>query len=584
MLRDGDGSDDPAIATFAQALADWDFTGIELRPPTTLFDDRLDLDLDGIARPADLRRTGAHRRRRDRAPAGAARRLHRRRALPAAARRSAGREPTTTGSRRSTHRRARARGGRARSRPALRRRGAAGDEGVSRVRARASRRAFFDAGLTVLEAAKRIDLGPYAGWTEPERIVFNVDRAYRELRGEPCDAPIDVAAMFHGMYALREAMRTRKSACTSAWRRSSRTRTTQRPTARSTRNELRLADLAEPLGFDSIWGVEHHFTDYTMCPDVLQFLTYMAGRTQHVQLGSMVVVLPWHDPMRVAEQVSMLDHMTDGPLDPRHRPRARSRRVRRLPRADGRVARALRRERRDDPARARDRLLRVRRQVRQAAAARDPPDAVQDVPRPHLRRGRLARVDADHGRARHRHPHHPAEAVGDGRPRSSPTTATLYREVNGAEPPPPICAGWTFCDEDAGRAREMAVRYIGGYWETVLAPLRVGGRPLRARRRATSTTPACRTIARERAAPTRSTEFFLDLQVWGTPEQCIETILDIRGARRLRDLRRRVQLRRHADRTRPSGTCVCSRATVMPELKRDGVSRPGPRPAVPAAS
>ena len=77
-------------------------------------------------------------------------------------------------------------------------------------------------------------------------------------------------------------------------------------------NELALADLAEPLGFESIWGVEHHFTDYTMCPDVLQFLSYMAGRTQHVQLGSMVVVLPWHDPMRVAEQVSMLDHLSGG--------------------------------------------------------------------------------------------------------------------------------------------------------------------------------------------------------------------------------------------------------------------------------
>ena len=79
-------------------------------------------------------------------------------------------------------------------------------------------------------------------------------------------------------------------------------------------NELRLADLAEPLGFESIWGVEHHFTDYTMCPDVLQFLTYMAGRTQQISLGSMVVVLPWHDPLRVAEQVAMLDHMSDGRL------------------------------------------------------------------------------------------------------------------------------------------------------------------------------------------------------------------------------------------------------------------------------
>ncbi|MBM3651021.1 MAG: LLM class flavin-dependent oxidoreductase [Alphaproteobacteria bacterium] len=44
-------------------------------------------------------------------------------------------------------------------------------------------------------------------------------------------------------------------------------------------NELALADMAEPLGFDSIWSVEHHFTDYTMCPDVVQFLSYMAGGT-----------------------------------------------------------------------------------------------------------------------------------------------------------------------------------------------------------------------------------------------------------------------------------------------------------------
>src|SRR3989475_8303441 len=80
------------------------------------------------------------------------------------------------------------------------------------------------------------------------------------------------------------------------------------------RNELRLADQAEPLGFQSIWGVEHHFTDYTMCPDVLQFLTYMAGRTRQAGLGSMVVVLPWHDPMRVAEEVSMLDNISDGRL------------------------------------------------------------------------------------------------------------------------------------------------------------------------------------------------------------------------------------------------------------------------------
>ncbi len=76
--------------------------------------------------------------------------------------------------------------------------------------------------------------------------------------------------------------------------------------------ELALGDQAEALGFDSLWSVEHHFTDYTMCPDVVQFLSYFAGRTKNIQLGSAVVVLPWHDPVRVAEEVSMLDNMSGG--------------------------------------------------------------------------------------------------------------------------------------------------------------------------------------------------------------------------------------------------------------------------------
>jgi alkanesulfonate monooxygenase SsuD/methylene tetrahydromethanopterin reductase-like flavin-dependent oxidoreductase (luciferase family) len=75
----------------------------------------------------------------------------------------------------------------------------------------------------------------------------------------------------------------------------------KRPDLEVYQNDLRLADLAEPLGFDSVWTVEHHFTDYTMCPDPIQFLTWMAARTTKIKIGSMVVVLPWHDPLRVAE-------------------------------------------------------------------------------------------------------------------------------------------------------------------------------------------------------------------------------------------------------------------------------------------
>ena len=77
-------------------------------------------------------------------------------------------------------------------------------------------------------------------------------------------------------------------------------------------HELALADLAEPLGFDSIWAAEHHFSGYTMVPNVCQFLTYMAGRTTRVKLGSMVMVLPWHRPIRVAEEFAVLDQMSRG--------------------------------------------------------------------------------------------------------------------------------------------------------------------------------------------------------------------------------------------------------------------------------
>jgi alkanesulfonate monooxygenase SsuD/methylene tetrahydromethanopterin reductase-like flavin-dependent oxidoreductase (luciferase family) len=71
--------------------------------------------------------------------------------------------------------------------------------------------------------------------------------------------------------------------------------------------ELTLARLADELGFDSVWTIEHHFTPYTMVTNPLQYLTYIAGVTERVDLGTMVVVLPWHNPVRVAEDVNMLD-------------------------------------------------------------------------------------------------------------------------------------------------------------------------------------------------------------------------------------------------------------------------------------
>jgi alkanesulfonate monooxygenase SsuD/methylene tetrahydromethanopterin reductase-like flavin-dependent oxidoreductase (luciferase family) len=76
--------------------------------------------------------------------------------------------------------------------------------------------------------------------------------------------------------------------------------------------DLRLGKLIEPLGYDSIWTVEHHFTPYTMVTDPLALLSYFAGCTERVDMGTMVVVLPWHDPIRVAEGIAGLDNMLGG--------------------------------------------------------------------------------------------------------------------------------------------------------------------------------------------------------------------------------------------------------------------------------
>src|ERR1700689_1091548 len=76
--------------------------------------------------------------------------------------------------------------------------------------------------------------------------------------------------------------------------------------------ELRLARLADELGFDVLWSVEHHFYDYSFCPDNTQLLSYLAPLCTHADLGTAPIILPWNDPLRVAEKVSVLDLLSNG--------------------------------------------------------------------------------------------------------------------------------------------------------------------------------------------------------------------------------------------------------------------------------
>ncbi len=202
MLKQATASEDPAIASFAAALAEWDFSGIELTPPTTVFDDRLDLELDGLR--VELRYVGPAHTVGDVI-------VH----LPEQRVVFTGdvlfRLCTPIGWEGTYAQWMTALDDIVALAPEVVVPGhgpLCGVEGPREMRAyleyvRAESRAHFDAGRSALEAAKRIDLGPYAGWTEPERLLFQVERAYREFRGLPYDARIDVMAMFRGMHELR---------------------------------------------------------------------------------------------------------------------------------------------------------------------------------------------------------------------------------------------------------------------------------------------------------------------------------------------------------------------------------------------
>lgn len=78
------------------------------------------------------------------------------------------------------------------------------------------------------------------------------------------------------------------------------------------RRETRIAIEAEAMGFDFAAMVEHHFTDYAACPDPLQALSYVAAKTKTIKLMPAAVILPWNNPLRVVEKVSMLDALSEG--------------------------------------------------------------------------------------------------------------------------------------------------------------------------------------------------------------------------------------------------------------------------------
>ena len=286
------------------------------------------------------------------------------------------------------------------------------------------------------------------------------------------------------------------------------------------RDMLALADQAEPLGFDALWCTEHHFTDYQLIPNPLQFLTYMAGRTKRARLGTQVVVLPWHDPVRVAEEVAILDTVSGG-------------------RAVLGIGRGLGKVEFDGfriPfAESRDRFLESAKII-----TRSLDDGVLEGDGPHYRiprtllRPRPDRTfrDRTYGAAISPDTYAIHGELGIGliitiqKPwdligADVATHRRIFREKHGAEAPPPILGAFVMCDRDGARAKENAHRYMGSYYESVIAHYDLGGTQFKGTKGYDYYDNMASKIRKYGGETSR---FFADLQIYGTPDECAEKI------------------------------------------------------------
>lgn len=296
------------------------------------------------------------------------------------------------------------------------------------------------------------------------------------------------------------------------------------------REELRLAEKVEDLGFDSIWAVEHHFDDYCMCPDNMQLMAYLAAKTSTLKLGLGAVILPWHNPLRVAENLIQLDIVSGGRVLAGF-----GRGLARMEYGGFMLDMGESRERWDEAAPMV--LGALETGVMQGDGKYYPQDPVEIRPRPTRSwKDRLFSVAmspeseiaaADIGARMMGFVQGPIEnhAVGIENWRAR------YRAVHGVEPGPPVLTDFTYCHEDEGEVKRMAEEYVAKYFLAVVRHYEFMGDHF-------ATTKGYRTYAENQALLAAAgleaaTAAFVNAQMWGTPDQILqryEDRLDLLGS------------------------------------------------------
>jgi alkanesulfonate monooxygenase SsuD/methylene tetrahydromethanopterin reductase-like flavin-dependent oxidoreductase (luciferase family) len=75
---------------------------------------------------------------------------------------------------------------------------------------------------------------------------------------------------------------------------------------------LRRIEIMDRTGFDAVWLAEHHFSDFSVCPSVHMMGTLAAARTTRLRIGTAVSLAPFYHPLRLAEEVALLDVVSGG--------------------------------------------------------------------------------------------------------------------------------------------------------------------------------------------------------------------------------------------------------------------------------
>lgn len=283
---------------------------------------------------------------------------------------------------------------------------------------------------------------------------------------------------------------------------------------------------AEPLGFDSIFVPEHHFTPYNLCTSPLQLMTYVAAKTERVDLGSMVVVLPWHQPIRVAEQAIMLQNLM-GPSRQLHLGLGRGAARREF--AGFGIDMAESRQRFKESvdilklAFTQDRFS-YEGQHFKVAETEMRPSPINDRQLDYLYgvwgSAESAPIIAEQGLKPFIIPQKSSEAFD-----LELRTFAEIRAANGYRPEPPLFSAWMYCAATEEEAREGALKYLPEYAQTPFLHYELGGAHFANVKgyenyanggRASGTT--IEDLTKDHG------QTFIDNSVWGTPEQCFEKI------------------------------------------------------------